>query len=517
MPLSTSWFCEGCGDCSVESNCLSVEPLETEFGRKRKINLNSCNKDFSCLNGFCPSFVTVEGATRRKKAGLQIDLPALLRDLPAPDLPPLDDPFDLLVGGVGGTGVVTVGALITMAAHLEGKGSSVLDFTGFAQKFGTVIGYVRIGEAPDAINQVRIETGSADAVIGCDAVVCSSPKASVHYRPGCKVVLNRAEMPTGDLVLQRDAQLRIDQREAMIRAAVGDACVTGFDANRLSEELMGDSVFSNIILLGAAWQRGMVPVGEAAMKQAIRLNGVAVEANTRAFELGRVIAANPGALSLAEDGPGDESAAQIIDRRAEFLTGYQNAAYADRYRRRLDRFGAALPADWREGGVKTAAKSLFKLMAMKDEYEVARLYTETGFLEKLKSEFKDGFKVRYHMAPPLLSWSRDARGRPRKRPFGPWMALALRCWPVCAGYVEAFSDPFRFSADRKLDRDLLVWFEDTLEQLEAVANPEEKDVCLQILARPMEIRGYGPVREEAAEKVRAEVAGLIGKLDRKDR
>lgn len=206
-------MCEGCGDCSIESNCLSVEPLETEFGRKRKINLSSCNKDFSCLNGFCPSFVTVEGATRRKREKTELDISEIVRSLPLPVIPSLTQPFDLLVAGVGGTGVVTVGALITMAAHLEGKGASVLDFTGFAQKFGTVISYIRLGSDPELINQVRTGSGAASAVIGCDAVVASSPKASVHYRNGTRVVLNRAEMPTGDLVLRRDADLKIDVRE----------------------------------------------------------------------------------------------------------------------------------------------------------------------------------------------------------------------------------------------------------------------------------------------------------------
>ncbi len=260
--------CEGCGDCSVQSNCLSVEPCETPLGRKRKINLSSCNKDFSCLTGFCPSFVTVEGdVTRRKGHGTAVDVDRLLADVPRPVLPDLADPFDLLVAGVGGTGVVTVGALITMAARLGGKGASVLDFTGFAQKFGTVIGHVRLARRPEALHQVRIETGSADAVIACDAVVAASSKASVHCQRGTQVVLNRAEMPKGDLVLRRDAELQIDTRETLVRDTVGADHVTVFDAARIAEEVMGDAVFANTLLLGAAWQRGMVPVSDMAVKQ----------------------------------------------------------------------------------------------------------------------------------------------------------------------------------------------------------------------------------------------------------
>ena len=495
--------CEGCGDCSVESNCLSVEPVETEFGRKRRINLSTCNKDFSCLGGFCPSFVTVTGATRRRKRGADLELGPLLAGLPAPAFRRLDAPYDLLVTGVGGTGVVTVGALITMAAHLEGKGASVLDFTGFAQKFGTVIGYVRLGDSPDAINQVRIEEGSADALIGCDAVVASAPKASVHYRKGTRTVLNIAEMPTGDLVLHRDAQLKIDEREALVRATVGDDNVLSMDANRMSEQLMGDSVFANIILLGAAWQRGLVPVSELALKQAIGLNGVAVEKNALAFDLGRIYAAEPGLLAsmLKQEEPAAQDLESVIDRRAAFLTDYQDAAYAQRFRDRIGALRPHLPDDL----VMQAAQSLFKLMAYKDEYEVARLHSQSGFAERLKEEFEGDFRVHYHMAPPFLPLGRDARGRPRKRRFGPWMQVLLRGLARARGLRGTILDPFRFGADRRLDRALLSWFEAALDAVERGYSAETAEECRAILTAPQEIRGYGPVREAAAERIRAQV------------
>ena len=499
--------CEGCGDCSVESNCLSVEPVETEFGRKRRINLSTCNKDFSCVNGFCPSFVTVTGATRRRKSSEDVDLPALLADIPAPVLPSLDRPFDLLVTGVGGTGVVTVGALITMAAHLEGLGASVLDFTGFAQKFGTVLSYIRLGVSPDAIQQVRVGDGAADAVIGCDVVVSSSSKASAHYRRGSRTVLNTAAMPTGDLVLNRDADLKIGAREKVIASAVGTENLSAFDANTLAERLMGESVFANVMMLGFAWQKGLLPVSEGTLKQAILLNGVAVEKNNRAFDLGRVMAARPEALAGPEP-EAPQSLDEVIARRVEFLTDYQDAAYGERYRAQIEALRASLPDEL----VREAAVSLFRLMAIKDEYEVARLHSRADFAKTLEQEFEGDFQVNYHFAPPILPLGRDARGRPRKRRFGPWMAPVLRGLSAARRVRGTLLDPFRYGADRKLDHDVLKWYEATLGQVAQGFAPERQDLCRAILAAPQEIRGYGPVREAAAEKVMEETSRKLAEL-----
>ena len=499
--------CEGCGDCSVESNCLSVEPLETKYGRKRKINLSNCNKDFSCLNGFCPSFVTVEGAERRKKEGAELDLAGLTAGLTAPKLPTLAEPFDLLVTGVGGTGVVTVGALITMAAHIEGRGASVLDFTGFAQKFGTVLSYIRLGETPDDIHQVRIDQGSADAVIGCDIVVSSSPRASVHYRKGAQVVLNRAEMPTGDLVLRRDADLRVDRREEVIRAAVGTDNVTGINANAVAEELLGDSVFANVMMLGFAWQKGLVPVSEAALKQAILLNAVAVEKNGRAFDLGRVLAATPEALKLEEPEVDDETFEAVLEDRANFLTDYQDTAYTTRFRESIGPVRQTLGEDL----AILAAKSLFKLMAYKDEYEVARLHTQTGFEEHLKEMFTGDFEVNYHMAPPLLSTGKDARGRAKKRAFGGWMATAMRQLARLKGLRGTAFDPFGYTAERRSERALIGWYEDVLRDA-CAAKGAAPSVLADLLSAPMDIRGYGPVKEQAMLEVKARVEELRARL-----
>ncbi|TMM51783.1 indolepyruvate ferredoxin oxidoreductase family protein [Sulfitobacter sabulilitoris] len=502
--------CEGCGDCSVESNCLSVEPKETEFGTKRQINQSSCNKDFSCLNGFCPSFVTVEGATRRRKQGAGFDVAALTADLPRPDLPDLAKPYDLLVTGVGGTGVITVGAVISMAAHLEGRGSSVLDFTGFAQKFGTVLGYVRLAATPGDVHQVRIDEAGADAVIGCDMVVSSSPKASAHYRRGTRMVINRAEMPTGDLVLNRDADLRMDDRETVIAQAVGADNLHAFDANKMAEALLGDSVFANVMMMGFAWQKGLVPVSLEALHQALVLNGVAVERNQMAFSYGRIMAADPEALrtAVAPDAPRDQTLADLIDRRADVLAQSRDDAYAARFRATIATLKTSLPDDAGDALIRAAAKSLFKLMAFKDEYEVARLHRDPKFHARLAEDFEGDFKLNYHLAPPLLPLGRDARGRPNKRRFGAWMGAAFGVLARLRGVRGTWADPFARSADRTLDLALLDWYETLLAEVPSLYDPSRADDILAILRAPMDIRGYGPVRETAAETVRAQVADL---------
>jgi len=506
--------CEGCGDCSIESNCLSVEPKETAFGRKRKINLSSCNKDFSCLNGFCPSFVTIEGGERRKKLPAGLDRETLAAKLPAPQLPTLDKPFDLLVTGVGGTGVVTVGALITMAAHLEGKGSSVLDFTGFAQKFGTVLSYIRLSSSPDGLNQVRIDQAAADAVIGCDVVVSSAPKASAHYRAGTRIVLNRAEMPTGDLVLRRDADLMAGVREQKIATAVGPENLSGFNANEAAEALLGDAVLANVMMLGFAWQKGLVPVSGAALDQAIELNGVAIDKNRLAFTIGRAMATDPDLVSqfYAEATEAEETLEQIIERRAVFLAGYQDAAYAQRYTETLGAFRSLLPDDAKEELTEAAARSLFKLMAYKDEYEVARLMTGEGFKDQIAQEFEGDYSVKYHMAPPLLSRKKDARGRPLKKSFGPWLRPALSLLTRAKFLRTSRLNPFGYHEEARLHRSLLAWYEAAMRSVTAQYNSEKHRDCLSILRSPMEIRGYGPVRLEAAHKHRASAERLLKKL-----
>ena len=506
--------CEGCGDCSVESNCLSVEPLETEFGTKRRINQSSCNKDFSCLNGFCPSFVTVEGATRRKKSGVEIDLAALAADLAEPELPSLDRPFDLLITGVGGTGVVTVGQLITMAAHLEAKGATVLDFTGFAQKFGPVLSFVRLGATPDAIHQVRIDGGAADALIGCDIVVSSSPKASATYKPGMKAAVNLAKMPTGDIVRRRDADLAVDQRLAAIHGVVGEGALTAIDANRLSEKLMGDTVFANVMMLGFAWQLGLVPVGFEALRQAIELNGVAIEVNHRAFLIGRISAAKPEALAgLIEPKPAiGETLDQMVSRREAFLTDYQDAAYAARYRETVERVRAAEAGLGSQKLTEAVARSLFKLMAYKDEYEVARLHTQTGLKLKLADDLEGDYRIVHHLAPPMMGGDKDARGRPLKRAFGPWIRTPFHLMARMKRLRGTAFDVFGYTAERRMERELIGWYEHKTDEALAKVSPDTHAAITEAMALPMQIRGFGPVKDKAVAEVRPKLDAAIAVL-----
>ena len=507
--------CEGCGDCSVESNCLSVEPKETPFGRKRQINLSSCNKDFSCLNGFCPSFVTVEGATRRKKQRSDIDVQARAERLPEPPHIDLTTPFNLLVTGVGGTGVITVGALVAMAAHLEGKGASVLDFTGFAQKFGPVLSFIRIAAKPADIHQVRIDQAAADALIGCDIVVSSSPKAAGTYRPAMRAVINTAEMPTGDIVRNRDASLAVAARLQSIARIVKPDHLASFDANAMSDAVFGDTVFANVIMLGAAWQNGLVPVSVEALMRAIELNDVAIDDNKRAFACGRLaVAASDFATSLSGSPQAEETLDQIIARRAEFLTAYQSARYAQRYLAvvnavRVDE-GKRLPGS--QQLTDAVARALFKLMAYKDEYEVARLHTDTGLKERLRREFEGDFAIKYHLAPPLLPAGRDARSRPLKRAFGSWIEPAFRALARLKFLRGTPFDPFGHTRERRMERNLIGWYESLLTDLRPLLHAETVATMVEIAALPMEIRGYGPVKDAAVEKVMTTIGTLRARL-----
>lgn len=518
--------CEGCGDCSVESNCLSVEPKETALGRKRRINQSNCNKDFSCVNGFCPSFVTVEGGERRKTANANTDFSALAEALPRPELPSLDKPYELLITGVGGTGVVTVGALITVAAHLGNKGASVLDFTGFAQKFGPVLSYIRLAASPDKLNQVRIDQCAADALIGGDIVVSSSPKASASYRKGMRAVLNTAEMPTGDIVRYRDASLDVPRRREAIETAIGADNIPSIDANALAESQLGDSVFANIILTGFAWQAGLIPVTLPALHRAIELNAVAVEKNKIALACGRLAYSAPEHLITSKpSSPELESLQALIDHRAAFLKSYQDAAYAARYRQALVPLQQIDDAEHGDAMGKAAARSLFKLMAYKDEYEVARLHTCGDFNRQLNESFTGDLKISYHLAPPLISFGTDARGRPRKREFGSWLTPVFRQLAKLKHLRGGRWDIFGYSAERKMERELIPWFESIIESccthshVSGHVNGKaiEQQRLAQILAMPMDIRGYGPIKEKSAQDIKEKVASALQQLQAQPR
>ena len=503
--------CEGCGDCSVESNCLSVEPVETKYGTKRSINQSSCNKDYSCLNGFCPSFVTVKGKVRKLP---QQQFDASKFNIPEPTLPALDQPYDLLITGVGGTGVITVAALITMAAHLEGKGSSVLDFTGFAQKFGPVLSFVRVAASPESINQVRIDEHSADALLGCDVVVSSSPKASSSYRKGMQAVLNTAAMPTGDIVRHRDASLQVDTRINSIKRVIGSDELPCIDANALSTKLFGDTVFANMLMVGYAWQHGLLPISSESLLRAIELNGVAIEKNNQAFSAGRVAASKPEVFNDPDTttDSNSESVDELIADSAAFLKDYQNARYAKRYTSTLENFRHSIHSIKSEHSQQltlSAARSLFKLMAYKDEYEVARLHTDGQFIQSLSDQFEDGFTVSYHMAPPLLPLGKDERGRPLKREFGKWMLKPMHVMATMKFLRGTPADIFSYASERRMERRLIPWYRDLIKQCETSVNADTVNHWLDILRAPMDIRGYGPVKKQAVDRVKTRVQSAL--------
>jgi len=452
----------------------------------------------------------VEGATRRAKTTSGFDAAARAASLPSPGLPALSKPFDLLVTGVGGTGVVTIGALISMAAHLEGRGVSVLDFTGFAQKFGPVLSFVRLAANPDALHQVRIDQGAADALIGCDLVVSSSPKASGTYRHGTRAVVNTAEMPTGDVVRFRDADLAGRTRLRAIERVIGTGNMATLDANALAETLLGDTVYANVMMLGFAWQQGLVPVSLQALSRAIELNGVTVERNRQAFAWGRLLCAAPDVVhQVAGDKPDEvETLDQVIARRVAFLTAYQNAAYAARFEALVARVRRAEAARGSETLTDAVARSLFKLMAYKDEYEVARLHMETGFLDELKQQFEGDFTVHYHLAPPLLPAKRDARGRPKKRSFGPWLQTPLSVLARLKVLRGTPFDIFGYTAERRHERALIGWYEAQVDRILGVLDQRPFADLVAIAKAPMDIRGYGPVKEAAIHQVQSHVEGL---------
>jgi indolepyruvate ferredoxin oxidoreductase len=508
--------CEGCGDCSLESNCLSIEPRETPFGLKRQVNLSTCNKDFSCLNGFCPSFLTIEGGTRRKRRGsVRGDVLARAAQLADPSFAPLERPFNLLVTGVGGTGVITVGTLIAMAAHLEGKGASVLDFTGFAQKFGPVLSFVRLSAQPETIHQVRIDHGAADALIGCDIVVSSSSRASTTFGPNMRAVLNLAEMPTGDVVRNRDAGLATDERKRSIERVTGAGNILSFDANRAASMLLGDTVFANMIMLGAAWQQGLVPVSLAAATRAIELNAVAVEENKLALACGRLIAADPDfAASLGDERKPAETLDEIIARRVAFLTDYQDAAYAARYLARVNEVREAERTAQPGSSALSAAvaTSLFKLMAYKDEYEVARLHRDTAFRDRLSQEFEGNFTVRYHLAPPFIPSRRDARGRPLKGQFGAWIEPAFALLSRLRFLRGTPFDVFGYTRERKTERALIGWYDGLIDELLPQLGTKPIERLVAIASLPADIRGYGPVKDAAIASARSKATALTQAL-----
>ncbi len=514
--------CEGCGDCSKTSNCLSVVPVETEFGRKRAIDQSSCNKDYSCLKGFCPSFVTVHGGGLKQRAAADLGedgLPAL----PEPTLPALDQPYGMLVTGVGGTGVVTIGALIGMAAHLEGRGVTVLDMLGMAQKGGAVYSHVRIAENPGSIHAVRIAAGGARLLLGCDLVVSASGEAISKLAAGFShAIVNSHETITGDFTRNPDLPFPgRDLREA-ISGATGQGGAEFIDATGLATGLLGDSIATNLFMLGHAYQRGLVPVSAAAIEQAIALNAVAVEFNRDAFRWGRraaldqtlVTARATPANALPDSRRLSETLDETVARRVEFLTRYQNAAYAERYAeavRRLREVEATrLPGNTALG--EAVARGLFKVMAYKDEYEVARLYTRTDFLRRIADQFEGPYQLRFHLAPPVLGDRDPENGHLRKRAFGGWMLGVFRVLATLRGLRGTRLDIFGYTKERRAERALLDEYRATLDEIGADLSTANHAAAVELAALPLEIRGYGHIKEESMRLARIKAEGLLARF-----
>ncbi|MFT5532531.1 MAG: indolepyruvate ferredoxin oxidoreductase [Burkholderiaceae bacterium] len=522
--------CEGCGDCSVQSNCLSVEPLETEFGRKRQINQSSCNKDFSCVTGFCPSFVTVEGGQLKKPKKVAVskepeNTPAML--LPQPILPTTVVPYGILVAGIGGTGVVTVGQILAMAAHIEGKGCSVLDMSGLAQKGGPVMSHVRLADHPEDIHSTRVGTGASDLVIGCDVIVAASRDALSRMGEGrTYAVINSTSTPTAAFVKNPDWQYPGDAAETELRAACGNDRVDFVDAGKIATALMGDTIATNMFMLGYAWQKGQVPLSEAALMQAITLNGVSVDFNKQSFVWGRTAAHDLAAVEKITRV--NDTTAHVIEfkriphlddliaTRVAFLTAYQNTRYAQQYRDFVEQVRVAEQGIAEPGKplrlTEAVAKYLFKLMAYKDEYEVARLYTNAVFTKKIDGLFEGDYKIKFHLAPPLFA-KKDAQGHLIKQEFGSWMMQAFGVLAKCKGLRGSAFDPFGYSDERKTERGLIVAYRQTLAALLPKLTPVNLPVVLAIASIPEEIRGYGHVKDRHLAAAKLKETALMASLD----
>ena len=512
--------CEGCGDCSTASNCLSVIPVETEFGRKRAIDQSSCNKDFSCVDGFCPSFVTVEGGALRKPDVEALSTEAPFPILPEPALPALDVPYSILVAGIGGTGIVTVSQLLGMAAHLDGRGIGVLDIAGLAQKYGAVTSHVRIAERSEDIHAVQIAAGGAKLVIGCDLVVTAGADSLAKIQAGyTSAVVNTHETVTGEFTRNPDMTIPGKEMRRTITEATGGAEAIDFVAStRLARVLTGDAISANLLMVGYAWQKGLIPLSHEALMQAIELNGVAVVANKQAFLWGRRAAHDPDAVETLAAGkdlaPEPDIATtldDIVARRASFLTDYQNAAYAKRYEALVQRVRKAESerAPGRDGLAETVARCYFKLLAYKDEYEVARLYTAEPFRAALRQTFDGGYKVKVHLAPPLLARRDPDTGHLRKKAYGPWMFEAFGLLARLKWLRGTPFDIFGYSAERRAERQLIRDYEATVEALLAGLAADNHALAVEIAAIPEKIRGYGHVKDKAISEAKTRQAELM--------
>ncbi len=493
--------CEGCGDCGVQSNCVSIVPVDTELGRKRAIDQSGCNKDYSCVKGFCPSFVTLEGAQIRKEAATELTLP----DMPDPELPKIDGTFNVVITGVGGTGVVTIGAVMAQAAQLDGKGAGMMEMAGLAQKGGAVHIHCRLAEKPDDISAIRVATGECDALIGGDLVVSAGAKTLGLTRSGrTGAVVNSHEVITGDFTRDGDFKLPFDRLELALQARLQDR-VHLFDAMALAKATLGDSIFSNMMIFGAAWQNGLVPLSHKAIVQAIELNGTAVARNLRAFEIGRWAVTNPEDAAKMIT-PNVVALPKTLDEQIAFrvahLTDYQGKRLARRYSKFLDQIS---DQDVKE----SASKGYHKLLSYKDEYEVARLLLQSR--EKARREFDGEFDMSFHLAPPLFS-KIGSDGRPQKRQFGAWIERPMRLLAKMKSLRGTPLDVFSYTAERKMERALIKQYEADMAEVLPKLTEQTREAISALAELPVQIRGFGPVKHAnaaKAEKRREELLNII--------
>ena len=507
--------CEGCGDCSVQSNCVAVEPLPTEFGVKRQINQTSCNKDLSCVKGFCPAFVLVEGAELRKPEGVAVELATLRATAPRPEPQENDKPANILIAGVGGTGVVTVSALLGTAAHIDGLAVSTLDMTGLAQKGGAVFSHVRISRDPSVLHGTRIAAGQTDLLLACDLITGASRDALTLLDDQKTVaVVNTSVVPTADFVLHQNPDHHGREKLARIESFVSDSLAV--DASRLSMQLLGSTATLNVFLLGYGFQQGRIPVSIEALERAIELNGTAVEDNLKAFHFGRIAAWNPAALGLDEagdDGLGEpmdpsqgDALETLIAARMKLLSAYQNPALAQRYENLVRRVQLAEQELGLEGMGRAVAVSYARLLAYKDEYEVARLYTDGRWARRLDETFQGGFRLRYLLAPPLLG--------DRKRQFGGWMGIGYRVLARLRFLRGTAVDPFGYLAERRLERWSIEHFEAVVGELLNGLTRSNQPLAARIAGLADGVRGYGHVKAAARENWLAEESRLLEEFHR---
>lgn len=522
--------CEGCGDCGVQSNCVSIQPLETEFGRKRAIDQSSCNKDYSCLKGFCPSFVTVQGGQLRKPSLSAASKPVAL--FPEPTLLDLNQKvYSILVAGMGGTGVVTIGAILGMAAHLEGKGCGLLDMAGLAQKGGSVWSHLRFGATPADIKTIRIAAGGADLILGCDMIVAGNAKTLVAARPNAtRMIVNLNESMPGEFTRHADLTFPSAQLRLNIEQTIGADNAQFIDATRMATELMGDSIATNMFIVGLAYQQGLIPISSRAIEAAIEMNGTAVDMNLQAFRWGRRVAIDPKAADTAIQQQKGRARSMIspapvadldqaIEMRRQFLVQYQNNKLADRYTKLVQTTRALETRKFpgQTALTEAVARYYFKLLAIKDEYEVARLHTESAFLESVAQRFEGPYKLKFHLAPPVLSKLDPTTGVAQKREFGPWIIPAFKLLAKLKWLRGTIFDVFGKSAERRMERALITQYEEhlglILSTLGGSCMAQQYDAAVELARLPEHIRGYGHVKERHVAIARTKAQQLTEQLN----